>query len=294
MKSPSEEKNDAPITLVDNQRYKIPELNDRELPRVTTITGLLDKSRALMNWSARITAAYAMQQFQSVKDGDMTLEDIIEMDPELFIEEAKAQHELISKKERDRGSRVHEIAQEMFTQMIKGSEIDLGEVDEDLYAPVNALIEWIKDNAIRPLNVEITVWSKSFRGYGGRLDVVGIYNNKLLTIDVKSATGIYDDMKLQVAAYDHAYEERNPGTYTDGAGILRLDKESGMYEFKEYPKKLVRKHLAQFAHLCLLWHNREDARALSKEINKEKREKKKEAKKKLQKISKTLPYEDPF
>jgi len=283
------------ISVVENgNKYEIPDLNGRRVPRVSTVTGLLDKSRPLMYWSAKITAAYAVNQIQRIKDGELTFEDITSMDLGAFYREAKAEHEKISKLERDKGSRVHDIAKMIFSQMIKNSDIEVGEVDPDIYAPVNGLIDWIKNNDFRPVMTEVTVWSKSFRGYGGRLDVTGLYNKRLLTIDVKSSSGIYDDMKIQVAGYDHAYEERNPGTYTDGTGILRLDKETGMYEFAEYPKHLTRKHLAQFGHLCLLWHTLEDAKEISAEIKQKKKEKKKEAKKQLVKIPKDLPYPDPF
>lgn len=293
-KNPQKTNNHKATVNENGNRYVIPDLNGRRVPRVSTISGLLDKSKPLMNWSAKITAEYAMQQLQRIKDGELTVEDIMMMDLSQFVREAKTEHDRISKRERDRGSRVHEIAQQMFSLMIKNRDIDLGEVDEDLFAAVNALIDWTKDNHFRPLKTEVTVWSKSFRGYGGRLDVTGLYNERLLTIDVKASTGIYDDMKIQVAGYDHAYEERNPGTYTDGAGILRLDKDTGMYEFQEYPKHLVRKYLSQFGHLCLLWHNLEDAKEIVREMKKEKKEKKKEAKKKLIKIPKDLPYQDPF
>jgi hypothetical protein len=43
-------------------------------------------------------------------------------------------------------------------------------------------------------------------------------------VDIKTSTGIYDEMKLQVAAYMHAEQEESGEKY-DGRWIIRLGKE---------------------------------------------------------------------
>jgi len=69
---------------------------------------------------------------------------------------------------------------------------------------------------------------------------------KLWVIDFKTAKSIYDEYLLQIAAYYNTWNEFEHGEHpkADAAGILRLDKETGMPEFTDCTEGIEKKWLA--------------------------------------------------
>lgn len=271
-------------------------------PSSTTVLRLMAK-QALIAWASKVSAEYAqdymLRLIADLKEGEKSFDEIIatldSLDLNQFVKDAKSEHKRKSQEAMDIGKRVHEVAETIFKNMITHPHDERTlDVDEDIFEACAALVTWIRDNDVKPVSVENRVWSASFGGYAGTLDLVALVNKKLLTIDLKSARNIYDDHPLQVASYDHAWEERNKGNETDGMAILRLDKEEGFPEFHLYTKEQCYNFLLEFGYWCNIWHMRKNRNELIKEANKIEREKRKEAKKMLPKIPKKFPKEDPF
>ncbi|GAH23405.1 unnamed protein product, partial [marine sediment metagenome] len=73
-------------------------------------------------------------------------------------------------------------------------------------------------------------------------------NGKKYVIDFKSSKKFYDEMPLQVSAYRRAYcYECRLAEHPEGMGVLRLDKETGIPEWKDYSKVYTKKLTAFIA-----------------------------------------------
>ena len=94
-----------------------------------------------------------------------------------------------------------------------------------------AFLDWEKAMSPEYLDIEVKLVSEKYR-YGGTADMVGKIGGKLGLCDGKPSKGIYPAMTIQVAAYKIAYEEMGLGT-VDHGGILRLDRETGAYDYHD-------------------------------------------------------------
>jgi len=285
----------TPIDTKEKRIYPIPELGpDVLFPSTTTILRLMAKP-ALIQWASNMSAEYAKELLERIKDGEVSLDEVMEMDTAEFVKEAKMAHKRKSEEAMDIGVRVHEFAHRLFMSMLYNPKEEIQiDCDKDIYEPCSALIEWIGKHDVKPVALEQRVWSKSFGGYAGTFDFVGFVDNKFLTLDIKTARNIYDDHPLQVASYDHAFEERNPGNETDGMMILRLDKEDGFPDPHFYTKAERNDYLLEFGYWCNIWHIQNRRKERAKEETQIENERIKELRKKLPKKLKTMPKEDPF
>jgi hypothetical protein len=205
---------------------------------------------------------------------------------------------LIKEREGEKGTRVHDFAASMFRAMMQGREIDLT-CDEDILEPVTALVEWTNKHNVQPVAVEERVWVDEFGGYAGTLDLVAYVDDVLLTVDLKSSKGMYDEHPLQVASYDFAWCNRNPDKQTDGMGVLILHKDTGLPEFFPFTKDETMDYVFEFGLWVMIWHCREkraekanQAKALIKEA---KRAEKAEVKPKAKaKEAEPAPEADPY
>jgi len=273
------------IDLPDGTRtYEIPELDGKKFPSVTTITGQVDKSRSLTPWASRITAQFLKEKFLKVKT-DKELLAIMENNR--IWQDARKYADMIKKREGDKGTRVHEFAAKVFRILKEGKgDIDV-DVDPDIEKPCMALMEWIEGNDVIPVALESKVWSENFRGYAGTLDAALLVNGRLGIWDFKTGKGVYDEHKLQVAAYFSAFRDMFQDLNVEEMGILRLDKETGFPDPHRYSPDEAEDYLAEFGLYCMIWHTKKD-----RELRE--RTARAEAKKKLPKIPRKLPKEDPF
>jgi hypothetical protein len=68
----------------------------------------------------------------------------------------------------------------------------------------------------------------------GMLDFYGIIDDELWVLDWKTSAKLYRETRIQTAGYRWAIE--GEGHLVHKHGALRLDKEDGTYEFKDYSK----------------------------------------------------------
>ncbi len=71
---------------------------------------------------------------------------------------------------------------------------------------VTAFIQWWKDSKIELVMGDTKVASL-IHGYGGSLDALGRQDGEYVILDWKTSNGIYDEMALQVSAYQRALAE---------------------------------------------------------------------------------------
>lgn len=200
--------------------YKVRETGKRP-PSVTSITGIIDKSGALMYWAVKVTKEYLCE----------CLDQGIEINKE-HIEEAAKQHRIVKEKAATIGSIVHEFAEDY----IKGKKPEIPEKIkgmkkddmEKIRNGIIAFLKWVNDHKIKFVASEKLLYSKK-HGYVGLMDVAYKEKGKLVAGDFKTGKKVYPEYKIQLSGYRGADEEES-GVKYDRSVILHFDKENGEFE----------------------------------------------------------------
>ena len=197
------------------------EIDGKKLPSVTEIIGdCTDKSGALTQWAANMVCEYIRQNSYIDDEEEKYIlgEDVLL--------NAKSHFRDVSQEALDVGSAVHDAIE----RYLKGD--DKGNIIKSLRGEAangfGAFLEWADDGELEPLGIEETVHTDL---WAGTLDFYGEYKGKLYVMDWKSSKGIYPEMRYQIAAY------RSCKPDAEGSAILRLDKTTGIPEFKDMSKK---------------------------------------------------------
>ena len=157
----------------DSHRYKL--LGEKTyLISVTAVTGILDKSRALIPWAVNTDLGYIKQYLDERADQKFTLEEL-----EPVIEEAKNKHTEAKDTAATNGSMVHDYAENFAKSIIDGTEAP--EIDpewpEQVHQGISAFLEWYNANEIEFHATEGLVYSKNL-GVVGTADAVATVNGE--------------------------------------------------------------------------------------------------------------------
>jgi hypothetical protein len=174
-------------------------------PGVTTITDVLDKP-ALVRWKREQVALAAVAHAERLV-----------VDREAGNTEAAVAFLLAARDEgmngRDRGSRIHQTLEAVLRR-------ESPTVDPRDVPAVAGARTWLNEHAVRPLEVEAFLLHETI-GYGGTCDLIAEIDGEVTLVDwktsksVASADGqVYDEMRLQLAAYAHAEFIARPGDPT--------------------------------------------------------------------------------
>ncbi len=95
---------------------------------------------------------------------------------------------------------------------------------------------WIKEK-LHLIGSEIGIVSEQYR-YGGTIDIVAmkeppteLHKGEVWLLDIKTSKAVYDEYRIQLAAYKHAWEEVHPNQLIDSVHIVHLNKETGALGF---------------------------------------------------------------
>lgn len=209
-------------------------LDGKRLSGVTTILGVISKGNALVNWAARMSSEYVLENLKDLDDLEQVCED------------AKTAH---TKKRDDaatKGTDVHKEIEGLVKDVI---EIELfngffGEKLQHKEKQVQHFIDWAVKNKVKFLVSERKVYSK-------KLFVAGTYDfkceidGKTYMGDIKTTSGIYGrEPFAQCAAYQHFEKEMTGKDDVDGRLIINLkktgqfDEESDVYYSYDYDTDL--------------------------------------------------------
>jgi hypothetical protein len=186
-----------------------------ELPSVTTVLRVLDKSGPLIGWAKRITAEAA-------------IDNRAELDKWMELGGRDGAVGLLTKAatvKRDRaanaGSEVHALAE----AIARGQDV---EVAPEIAPLVDAYRSWLAEWQPEFLAAEEMVLSLE-HGYAGTLDAIVRIAGETWLIDYKTSKGVYPETGLQLAAYAKAEHFGRPGVAKrfrippiDNYGVLHL------------------------------------------------------------------------
>lgn len=256
------------ITLKDKEHYQVDlsELDKAVFPRVSAILNeTVNKAAPLMWWAANTAIDYVRYLVESCNTKEQIFE-LVQSDG--LWTKAQNRHKEMARLEADKGKRVHKIVEEIFRAEMTGGEMTL-QITEDIKNPVNAFLEWKDAHDVHPVMLEENVYAilpgyeevedESKRiGYAGRFDNAIMCDGLFLVNDIKSGKDIYYEQLLQAAAYEFAFRYTNAEMEweTNGASILRLDKETGEPDFLIIDPETCKALFDDFYARTVAYHNR--------------------------------------
>jgi len=175
-----------------SHRYK---LDGEWVTGVTTRLKVLDRSRPLIIWSARLVAEY-------VAHNRAAIEGLYAAGPGPMVAALKALPEQTRDDAADRGQTLHDFAE----QLLLDEDVD---VPDELVPVVENAVQFLDDWRIEPLLIETPVASRLYK-YAGTLDLGAKYRNPITgevgvgIFDWKSGRRIYHEAAFQLAGYAFA------------------------------------------------------------------------------------------
>jgi len=135
-------------------------------------------------------------------------------------------HQQRKERAADRGSAVHDWIEQYLKTGIKPATPK----DQQEAAGVVAFLKWERDHGVKFIASELLVYSKK-HDFGGLMDAKAKIDGKVCAIDFKTSSGVYNEHRYQVAAYQAAdMEEGSRPAINGDKHIIRLDKETGAFE----------------------------------------------------------------
>lgn len=215
------------------------------IPSVTEIiSDCTNSSGALTQWAANMCKEWILDNADEEvykPSGNVPTKYIYKLfDHEL--DDMRFNFRKVSQKALDIGSEVHNAVE----KHLQGKPFKL--TTKEAENAFKAFLQWADENKLQPVSLEQTVYGD---GWAGTLDFDGYFNGERYIIDWKSSKSHYPEMRYQVAAYRHAtdcrvmndFEYGRPGfasyikdSCPRGCGVLRLDKETGLPDWKDTSK----------------------------------------------------------
>lgn len=203
-----------------------------DMPSVTSVLGTVDKSDALIPWAVRQCTKF-IRENKGNRESYPTLDRLLES--------AENNWRTVRNEAADTGTQAHNEIEEY---------IKRGVIPSDTPA-FTAFKSWEEQHGVIWKRSELTVHHPG-EFYAGTLDAVCLFEGKPYVIDFKTSNGFYDTFGMQIAAYGEA--SKAWGVEIEGGGILRLDKTTGLPEWRDYSHRMARDYAA-FLHLLDFWYS---------------------------------------
>jgi hypothetical protein len=236
-------------------------IDGRQLPSVTTILSCLSKP-ALVNWAGKLTrermcdeaADFYALGAQLSRDGFRS---------ELWkrVEKRVFQNEA-AREAADLGTLAHARCEWVIQKRLGRpvgpdpvtSDTTLTPADREraLWASLS-FEDWMAKNDVQPMQTEIVVHHPDHH-YAGTADLVARVNGVISLVDLKTSSGLWPEMYLQVAAYRAAYNSEAQSNFQAvTAHLVRLPKKITDPEFEAVEVANLDSHLEGFLSLFSVW-----------------------------------------
>ena len=218
------------------------------LDGVTTVCGIMDKSKFLMPWACRVMSDKILAEMPHTKDftGDYT-HAMDWQDFESLVLSSKRAHKEHLSNAADIGGAAHAWIDETIQWAIdnNGGIVDsMGERIPDDPRSVKcgeAAFDWMKRHKAKWLKTEHKIYSRQYK-YAGTMDGLAItsscsdacclgqkFSSQLSVVDWKSSNALRTEYWMQTAAYQQAEQEEFE-IPVFARWIIRLGKEDGKFE----------------------------------------------------------------
>lgn len=209
-------------------KYMVSEGNDSwEVPSVTTILNIIDKSGPLIAWAVNQCADAAVTEFAKLMLDNPTLSSIKQIEDIMAI--AKNAHRRRKDEAADSGALAHSWLQwhSKRRDLTVASKLP---VVPSAKACCEAAVEWFKWHHVTPVCAEELLYSRKW-DVAGTADLIAFVDGKLSVLDYKSSKACYDQYWLQTAAYVKLWEEEHNErtSHIEQRIVLQLGKEDGKF-----------------------------------------------------------------
>lgn len=221
------------IFYPDSHRYKL-DGEKTYLVSATGATGIVDKSRVLIQWAVNLMEDYLYKHVEGCENLDR--DELVKV-----IAEGKKQHTIKKEEAGATGSKVHEWIELFIASKLNDTEAPDEPTEDGVLNGVNAFLDWYLAHDITFQQSERLVYSKAHQ-FVGITDFVALVDGKRVVGDWKTSKRVYDEHRLQLSAYWGAIEEEE-GTKLEGGLILHCDKETGEFDVTEISPE---EHLVHF------------------------------------------------
>lgn len=209
----------VPLSFDDDKHHYT--INGRTIDGVTSVLKTLDKP-ALVPWAVKMCAQYIEENLPV----GVALDEI---QKKQLIDEAKKIYRKKSTDAADHGTLLHE----WIEKWIKGTKPEPF-TNPILKESADQFVKWAIDNKVEFKSSERKIYSKK-HDYCGTADIFGRIGGKSFVGDLKTSSGIYDEMLLQISAYAGAVEEEF-NTPSELGIIIRCGKD-GAFEVKTWTQE---------------------------------------------------------
>ena len=198
-----------------------------EYPSVTEIIeACTDKSAPLIQWAVSCAVKYIQESYQD----NLTKDELFEL-----LQKAKYEYKNVSEEAKTIGSQVHDLIEHYIKFDLDKSIRQ--QYPNEVQNSFLAFLEWEANNNVKWKKSELVLYHPTLF-FAGQIDTICQIDNQLFVVDFKTSKGFYDGYDLQIAGYMELYNANNPDNQIINAGILRIDKETGIPEFKDYSKNI--------------------------------------------------------
>jgi hypothetical protein len=250
-------------------------VDGEQLPSVTSILQVLGKP-ALVNWAGKLNRERAAEEAATLYS---EMAETGAMFPAAWFRstlfsriQGRVFHNEEARAQADIGTVAHERC-EWSVKKKMGAEVSpqdpisgpramalpIADRERALWASI-AFDDWMAKNRVEPIATEIVVAHRKY-GYAGTADLVARVNGAVSLIDLKTSSGIWPEMRLQVAAYRAALN--SPGglpvpvemtmPIATTAHIVRLPKKVSDPEFEAVEVGNLDAHMDAFLSLLNVW-----------------------------------------
>ena len=157
----------------------------------------------------------------------VTGKPIDEVEKKSLVEGAKKAHRNVLKKAGDYGTLLHEAIE----RYIKTQKVETF-TSKVLQKGYSDFLDWQEKNDVIFKASEKKIYSRS-ANYAGTFDFIAKINGEYVLGDLKTSSGIWDEYRLQLAAYRYAFQEEFPKVKIEQTVIIRCGK-NGVFETARY------------------------------------------------------------
>jgi len=126
----------------------------------------------------------------------------------------------------------------------------------------NGFEEWFEASRIELVETEMHLVSERYR-FGGTPDAVGRHKGTLCLLDWKASRAIYSEHLIQLAAYEHLWNENRPEAIGAGIHLCKFAKDTGGFSHHWWPSEALRPAWRAFVALRDLYDLQKEMKALA-------------------------------